>query len=112
MASLKTFIAVLIIMTGSIITGRAQTVSNESHLRGNRNNIEGEEWLRDLGFGLFINISHDAQLGIVISHSVVGASKDYLDRYFNELPKSFNPYKFDADRLAGLAKLVGKSAFG
>ena len=107
MASIKTFIAVLVIITGYIVTGRAQTVDTEPHLAGNRNLPEREEWLRDRGFGMFIHFSHDAQLGTVISHSVVGASKDYLDRYFNELPQSFNPYKFDADRLAGLAKLAG-----
>jgi len=79
----------------------------ETHLEGNMNNPEREEWLRDLGFGLFIHFSHDSQLGTVISHSVVGASEDYLDRYFNELPKTFDPYKFDAKRIAGIAKLAG-----
>ena len=56
-----------------------------------QNKPEHEEWLLNAGFGMFIHWSMDAQLGIVISHSVVGASDDYLNRYFNELPKTFNP---------------------
>ncbi len=65
------------------------------------------EWLKDAGFGMFIHFSFDSQLGIVISHSMVGASADYLDRFINELPKTFNPKDFSADDLAGLAKLTG-----
>ena len=49
------------------------------------------EWLKDAGFGLFIHWSVDVQLGCVISHNLVGTSNDYQDRYFNELPKTFNP---------------------
>ncbi len=66
-----------------------------------------EEWLKDAGFGMFIHWSMDSQLGIVISHSTVGASEDYTNRYFNELPETFNPTDFDADRMAVLAKLAG-----
>jgi len=72
-----------------------------------QNKPEHEEWLLDAGFGMFIHWSMDAQLGIVISHSVVGASEDYVKRYFNELPKTFNPVDFDAERMAVLAKLAG-----
>ena len=56
---------------------------------------------------MFIHWSMDSQLGIVISHSTVGASEDYTNRYFNELPKTFNPTDFDPDRMAVLAKLAG-----
>ncbi len=72
-----------------------------------QNKQEKEEWLKDAGFGMFIHWSMDSQLGIVISHSAVGASEDYTDRYFHELPKTFNPTDFDADRMAILAKLAG-----
>jgi len=56
-----------------------------------QNKPEHEQWLLDAGFGMFIHWSMDSQLGIVISHSTVGASEDYANRYFNELPKTFNP---------------------
>jgi alpha-L-fucosidase len=39
----------------------------------------------------------DSQLGSVISHSMVAASPDYLDRFVNGLPKTFNPRKFYPD---------------
>jgi alpha-L-fucosidase len=65
------------------------------------------EWFRDLGFGMFIHFSFDSQLGVVISHSMAGASGDYLNRYVNELPKTFNPKDFAPDEIATLAKLAG-----
>src|SRR5215213_896806 len=65
------------------------------------------EWFRDQGFGLFIHWSLDSQLGTVISHSLAGASDDYARRFFNELPKTFNPRKFYPDDWAALAKLAG-----
>lgn len=73
----------------------------------NKNKPEREEWLQDAGFGMFIHWSFDSQLGIVISHSVVGASKDYQERYFNELPKSFNPLNYNPSEIASLARLAG-----
>lgn len=82
----------------------AQTPNNEVL---NLNKPERVEWFRDLGFGLFIHFSFDSQLGVVISHSMVGASEDYLDRYINELPKTFNPKDFDAKEIATLARLAG-----
>jgi alpha-L-fucosidase len=71
------------------------------------NRPERLEWFRDLGFGLFIHWSFDSQLGVVISHSVVGASDDYLKRFVEDLPKSFNPHKFNPGDWAALAKLAG-----
>lgn len=59
--------------------------------RGNQ--ADRLEWFRDQGFGLFIHWSIDSQIGSVISHSMVGASEDYLQRFF-ALPHSFNPRKF------------------
>ncbi|MCG6191238.1 alpha-L-fucosidase [Maribellus maritimus] len=73
----------------------------------NLNKPEREEWFSGLGFGMFIHWSMDVQLGLVISHSMVGASDDYLYRYVNELPNTFNPDEFDASEWAKAAKLAG-----
>ena len=61
----------------------------------------------DQALGMFVHWSLDSQLGSVISHSMVGASDDYLDRFVNELPASFCPRKFDPDDWARLARLAG-----
>ncbi len=74
---------------------------------GNRNTPEMLEWLKDAGFGLFIHWSVDVQLGCVISHSLVGSSKAYADRFYAELPRTFNPDQWNADRVARLAKTAG-----
>src|SRR5512147_835334 len=71
------------------------------------NRPERLEWFRDQGFGMFIHWSVDSQLGTVISHSMVGASDDYLKRFVEELPKTFNPRKFNPRDWAVLAKLAG-----
>ena len=73
----------------------------------NRNKPEREVWLQDAGFGMFIHWNIDAQLGTVISHSLVGASPDYVDRYINELPKTFNPVDWNAMKIVSLAKNAG-----
>ncbi|MCK5694377.1 MAG: alpha-L-fucosidase [Bacteroidales bacterium] len=73
----------------------------------NLNQADREQWFTDLGFGMFIHWSFDVQLGMVISHSMVGASDDYLDRYINELPLTFNPQLFNAEKWASAAKLAG-----
>src|SRR5438067_1622889 len=73
----------------------------------NLNKPERELWLKNTGLGLFIHFSMDGQLGIVISHSLVGASDDYVNRYFTELPKTFDPSRFDPHQIAVLAKLAG-----
>ncbi|MSV28257.1 MAG: alpha-L-fucosidase [Bryobacterales bacterium] len=65
------------------------------------------ELFRDRGLGLFIHWSVDAPLGGVISHSLVGASPDYVDRFFRLLPGQFNPNRFEPDKMATLAKLAG-----
>jgi alpha-L-fucosidase len=65
------------------------------------------EWFRDLGFGLFIHWSLDSQVTSVISHSMVGASEDYLERYVTELPRTFNPDRFQPRKWARLARLAG-----
>jgi alpha-L-fucosidase len=71
------------------------------------NHADRLEWFRDQGFGLFIHWGVDSQLGSVISHSLVGASADYQERFFTELPKTFNPHRFDPQDWAVLAKLAG-----
>ena len=74
---------------------------------GSLNKPDRIEWFRDQGFGLFIHWSVDSQLGVVISHSMVGASDDYLQRFFDDLPKTFNPQQFNPQDWAALAKLAG-----
>jgi len=76
-------------------------------LEGLSNKPQRLEWLQDAGFGMFIHFGVDSQLGSVISHSVMGASDDYLDRFYSELPKTFNPKRFDPEEIAILAKLAG-----
>jgi alpha-L-fucosidase len=71
------------------------------------NRPERLEWFRDQGFGLFIHWSLDSQIGSVISHSMVGASEEYLKRFIGDLPKTFNPRKFHPQDWAALAKLAG-----
>jgi len=71
------------------------------------NRPERLEWFRDQGFGLFIHWSVDSQLGTVISHSMAGASEDYVKRFMLELPKTFNPRKFYPRDWAALARLAG-----
>ncbi len=61
----------------------------------------------DWGMGLFIHWSLDSELGSVISHSMAGASEDYLNRYVNELPGFFNPTEYNPEEWARLAKLAG-----
>ena len=74
---------------------------------GSLNKQERLEWFRDQGFGLFIHWSVDSQLGVVISHSLVGASPEYTDRFFDELPKTFDPQEFHPLDWARLAHLAG-----
>jgi alpha-L-fucosidase len=81
------------------------SVQNPAAVSGNR--AERAEWFRDQALGLFIHWSIDSQLGSVISHSMVGASQDYLDRYIRLLPTTFNPTRFDADEWARQAKVAG-----
>jgi alpha-L-fucosidase len=95
----STFIFLLIILSHNV------NAQEEKPL--NLNNPEREQWFIDLGFGMFIHWSMDVQLGMVISHSMVGASDDYLNRYVNELPKTFNPVNFDARQWVNAAKLAG-----
>ena len=90
-----------------IVKGYAQTETDDNRFSGNKNNPERQAWLRDRGFGMFIHLNIDAQLGITISHSLVGASEAYCKKYYETLPQTFDPYKFNAYEIAKLAKLAG-----
>lgn len=74
---------------------------------GSLNKPERLEWFRDQGFGMFIHWSVDSQTGVVISHSLAGADEAYTKRFFDDLPKTFNPRKFYPQDWAALAKLAG-----
>ena len=65
------------------------------------------EWFRDLGFGIFIHWSLDSQIGSVISHSLVGADADYRQRFFEVLPRSFDPTRYRPREWASLIRLAG-----
>ena len=43
----------------------------------------------------------------MIGHSLVGADADYQQRFFNDLPRTFNPDRYDPTAWASLAKLCG-----
>jgi alpha-L-fucosidase len=71
------------------------------------NNPAAVETFRDRGLGLFIHWGVDGSLGGVISHSLVGASPDYVQRFYETLPGNFNPALYQPDDWARLAKLAG-----
>src|SRR3954468_20197124 len=71
------------------------------------NDSKAVELFRDRGLGLFIHWGVDGALGGVISHSLVGASTDYVDRFFKTLPGYFNPDQYRPVDYARLAKLAG-----
>ncbi|QHN03226.1 alpha-L-fucosidase [Granulicella sp. WH15] len=71
------------------------------------NRPERLEWFRDQGLGLFIHWSVDSQLGVIISHSLAGASDEYVDRFYRDLPQTFNPTHLDPEGLARLARVAG-----
>jgi alpha-L-fucosidase len=71
------------------------------------NKPERVSWFAGLGFGMFIHWRVDSQLGLVISHSLVGADEDYCRRFFEDLPRTFNPRQYRPDDWAELARLTG-----
>lgn len=101
---LPRLLALAAIVSIASLTGQ---IKEDPDLPGLGNKIERLEWLQDAGFGLFIHFSHDSQVGSVISHSMAGASDEYLDWIINDLPKTFNPKDWDPDEVADLAKLAG-----
>ena len=99
-----TFIAALAIVCGTV--GGAEPAAGKGR-NAPGNKPERVEWFQDLSLGMFIHWSVDCQLGVVISHSLVGASDEYCQRYFDELPGTFNPKRFDPAEVAALAKVAG-----
>ncbi|MBO3269382.1 alpha-L-fucosidase [Hymenobacter defluvii] len=100
-------ICLLLLLGGHAALAQNDVVNDDEKSSYNLNKPEREQWLKNTAAGLFIHFSVDAQLGVVISHSLVGASDEYADRFFNELPKTFNPSQFDPYQIAVLAKLAG-----
>ena len=84
------------------LAGRVQDASAQSG-----NNPTRVEWFKDQALGMFVHWSIDTQLGSVISHSLAGASADYIQRYIHQLPATFYPKKFDPEDWARLAKVAG-----
>ena len=64
-------------------------------------------WFQKQGVGAFIHLSCDVQLGTVISHNLINENDDYCQRYFTELPQTFNPNHFDAPSWARFFRTIG-----
>ncbi|ADW71057.1 alpha-L-fucosidase [Granulicella tundricola] len=92
------FLALLALVSSPPLWAQAEPLTNKP---------ERLEWFRDQGLGLFIHWSVDSQLGVIISHSLAGASDEYVERFYKELPQTFNPSHFDPDALARLARTAG-----
>ena len=103
---MKRFLVIVFLVCFGVIA-YAQTTNEKGEDFLDLNKPERLEWLKDAGFGMFIHFSFDSQLGIVISHSMAGASDEYLDRFINELPRTFNPKDFSGEEIALMAKLAG-----
>lgn len=106
---LRSLVAAVLIGTMPVVAsaqGKA-IVGENTDYTSSLNKADRVEWFRDQGFGLFIHWSVDSQLGVTISHSLVGASNDYLDHFYNDLPKTFDPTRFDPSEWARLARLAG-----
>src|SRR5204863_5681654 len=104
---LRRIIHILSFLSLILVVGPLAGAAEDDPEKGSLNKPDRLEWFRDQGFGLFIHWSVDSQLGVVISHSLVGASQDFVERYFTELPKTFNPHKFNPQDWAVLARLAG-----
>ena len=63
--------------------------------------------MKDAGFGMFIHWGVDVQLGGVISHQLVGASEDYINKYITDLPQTFDPMDWNPEKIVILAKNAG-----
>ena len=94
-------------LPASLVQGAFGAEPKSSAKSSLQNAPERLEWLQDAGFGMFIHWSIDSQIGSVISHSLVGASREYTEWFIHELPKTFNPKRWDPDEVAALAKLCG-----
>ena len=88
---------------------KTEVVSQGAELRSAKpgNDPARSEWFKDQGLGMFIHWSVDCPLGSVISHHLVGSTRDYQDRFFTNMPGMFYPKDFNPDDWARLAKLAG-----
>ena len=102
---LRTFVALACLAIYVPAQEPDQSPNRQNRSRGN-DPAEVEKF-RDRGFGLFIHWGVDGPLGGVISHSLVGASADFTERFFGTLPSYFNPDRYDPAKWASLAKLAG-----
>lgn len=96
------YVLIVCTLLGSLFTGVVRAED-----KTNLNEAARVEWFEDLALGMFIHWSVDSQLGSVISHSLVGSSKEYQQRFFNDLPRTFDPDRYDPDDWATLAQLCG-----
>jgi alpha-L-fucosidase len=103
-AKLTLILSIVQIALCLVVEAQHQTALKKGPLFNDEN--YSEEFM-DWGLGMFVHWSLDSQLGSVISHSMVGASDKYLDRYINELPKTFNPKMYNPDEWMEIAKLAG-----
>jgi len=99
---MKRLVWIVAVMISLPLWGQSQEVDLV-----NKNKPEREEWLKDVGFGMFIHWNIDAQLGTVISHSLAGSSEAYADKYIKELPATFNPVDWNPEKIVILAKNAG-----
>ena len=88
-------------------TNQEQDRASQGVYTAMRNTPERLAWYQDMALGMYLYWTVDAPFGMVNAHSVIGASADYLRRYFTQLPAHFNPRDFDALWYARLAKLCG-----
>ena len=88
-------------------TDKEQDRASQSVYTEMRNTAERLAWYQDMALGMYLYWTVDAPFGMVNAHSAIGASADYLRRYFTQLPTFFNPDQFDAGWYARLAKLCG-----
>ena len=83
------------------------TFTTYAQLGLNLNKPERIEEMKDAGFGMFIHWGVDVQLGGVISHMLVGASEEYINKYINDLPQTFYPMDWNPEKAVILAKNAG-----
>src|SRR5512137_727951 len=88
---------------------KTETVSQGAGAKGGGpgNDPARCEWFKDQALGMFIHWSVDCPLGSVISHHLVGSTKDYQNRFFTQMPAMFYPKDFQPRDWARLAKLAG-----
>ena len=99
----------LVLLLAFLATASAQQFTDTAATQhsGHTNDPAAVELFRDRGLGLFIHWGVDGPLGGVISHSLVGASPDYVERFFRILPGYFNPVPLPSRRM-GRARQAGR----